>query len=419
MANHIFYHAHEIIAERCVARMKCMRICPTRAIRVRNGKVSFLDELCIDCGNCINACPENTFVPVIDNIADYSLFKYQVVLPSPVLYTQFGLDVHPAFIHLALKKIGFDEVIDFEDVMARASFVLLHHVKNHGIARPLIISYCPTIIRLIQVNYPNLVGNISPFDVPREILAKEIKETYPRKLGLKESEIGVIYITPCSAKIVSIKQPAEKERSWIDSAIPIKDIYNLVLPEILEIKKKNHIEELRDFHYETAWSAIEHVKRDIGPEKCLSVAGLDHVMKIFDDIEKAKLRNIEFIEALACQQECLGGPFCVENPYIARHNSILLEKKYRRPNKVDSKRVLDEYDKGHYLLEYPILPRLERSNSVDIPTSIKRLRQKERIWMKLPKKDCGLCGCPTCETFAEDCAQGEADFTDCIFFSKK
>ncbi|MFC2136080.1 (Fe-S)-binding protein [Bacteroidota bacterium] len=27
-----------------------------------------------------------------------------------------------------------------------------------------------------------------------------------------------------------------------------------------------------------------------------------------------------------------------------------------------------------------------------------------------------MCGAPTCETFAEDCAWGEADLTDCIFF---
>jgi Predicted NADH:ubiquinone oxidoreductase, subunit RnfB len=37
--------------------------------------------------------------------------------------------------------------------------------------------------------------------------------------------------------------------------------------------------------------------------------------------------------------------------------------------------------------------------------------------MKLPQKDCGLCGSPSCASFAEDCARGEADVTECIFFS--
>ena len=33
-----YYHPIEIRTELCNGRMKCMRICPTQAIRVRNGK---------------------------------------------------------------------------------------------------------------------------------------------------------------------------------------------------------------------------------------------------------------------------------------------------------------------------------------------------------------------------------------------
>ena len=43
---------------------------------------------------------------------------------------------------------------------------------------------------------------------------------------------------------------------------------------------------------------------------------------------------------------------------------------------------------------------------------------KERIFSKLPGKECGLCGAPDCETFAEDCARGESDMTDCYFFKR-
>jgi len=71
---------------------------------------------------------------------------------------------------------------------------------------------------------------------------------------------------------------------------------------------------------------------------------------------------------------------------------------------------------GYYFMEHDILPRNTRSLNTDIATSIKRVKQKERILTKLPKKDCGLCGAPDCETFADDCAWGEADLTDCIFF---
>ena len=155
----------------------------------------------------------------------------------------------------------------------------------------------------------------------------------------------------------------------------------------------------------------------LGPEHSLSVAGLSHVKKIFDDIENSKLRNVDFIEALACMQGCVSGAYCVENPYIARHTAILMEKAFHHPEKLDKKTILKRYRQKIYFMEHAILPRPTRAIDSDITASIKKLRQKERILMKLPQKDCGLCGSPSCATFAEDCARGEADVTECIFFS--
>jgi iron only hydrogenase large subunit-like protein len=418
-----FYHTHRVLEERCSGCMKCIRICPTEAIRVQNNKVNILPELCIDCGECIRVCPENVFVSMIDELVDFDHFKYLIAIPSLVLYTQFGPEINPGIIHQAIKNIGFDEVIDTSDVFSDMAFSVCHHIEKPLDIKPMIFSYCPTIVRLVQVSYPNLVNFLSPFEVPQEILAKRIKQTYPKKLGIKKEEIAVVYITPCMAKIVSIKQPAEKGHSYIDSTIPIKDIYNLILPEITEIseiQEKNTIEELKYFYYKSEWSIYDYISSKLGLERCLTVTGIDHAKNVLDDIEQSKLRNIDIIGVFACEKECLGGAFCVENPYISRYNSILLEKKYDKPKyDIDKDKALQNYKKGYYFLENPILARSTRSSKPDIATSIKRMRQKERISMKLPHKNCGLCGAPTCDTFAKDCAHGKSDLTDCAFFSDK
>lgn len=416
-ATFSFYHAHQIIEERCKTRMKCLHICPTGAIRVRQGRISFLNDLCIDCGECINACSQKVFVPKSDEKEDFNAFSFQIAIPSPVLYTQFGQDIHPKIVHQALKNIGFDEVVDVTNITHELEFVLLHHLKNKSLTKPLISSYCPTIVRYLQVKYPNLVNHIEPFDVPLEIIGKETKRLYAKKLGLKKEKIGTIYISQCPAKIVSIKQPAEKEHSWIDGAIPIKEIYNILLPEVFKIKENINSTPEEDFNYGKDWGILGNLSQVLGPERCLSVAGLSHVKKIFDDIENSRLRNVDFIEALACMQGCVSGAYCVENPYIARHTSILMEKIFNHPEKLDKKKILKRYLRKIYFMEHPILPRPTRAIDCDIAVSIKKLRQKERILMKLPQRDCGLCGSPSCATFAEDCARGEADVTECIFFS--
>lgn len=419
MEESTFYHAHEIIQERCEGRLKCVRICPTKAIRVYDNKVKFFNDLCIDCGECIRTCPEKVFVPVSETMEDFKSFKFNIVLPSNILYIQFGGDIHAGIINQALKNVGFDEIADVAKICDEQGFALHHHLETHPQIRPLISSFCPTIVRFIQVRYPNLLAHLTPFDVPREIAAREAKRYYAKKLGLQEREIGVIYITPCPAKIVSIKQPAEMRKSWIDGAIPIKDIYNLLLPEVIKIQQEGQAKAQGKFHYPKAWGVLGHFSQNVGAEKALSVSGIDHVRRIFDDIESAKLHNINFVEALACMNGCIGGIFCVKDPYVARHNSILMQEKFDRPEDLDKKKILENYEKGYYFKDKPLLPRMTRNSEIDIARSIKRMKKKERIFAKLPQKDCSICGAPNCETFADDCARGEADLADCIFFSKK
>ncbi len=413
-----FYHALKLESEKCGGKLKCMNACPTNAIRYRNKKAVLINDLCIDCGECIEVCPDKAFLPVVDGMKDFKRFKHLMAIPSSVLYYQFGPDVTPLIIHNALKEIGFDSVFDISDFSEEIAFALIHHLNKNPDRKPVLSSFCPTVVRLIQVIYPNLVKLIEPINVPREIIAKIIRESYPGKLGLKKEEIGIIYLTPCPAMTVSIKQPAEKGISRIDGAVSIKEIYNLILPVILNYQKKGKLEILENSHFGKGWGVLGHIARDLGENRCLAVSGLKHIKKILDDLENSKLRDIDFIEALACDQGCLGGLFCVTNPYIAKHNSILMEKKSKPSLPVNKKEVIEKYEQGLYFLEKPILPRPTRASEKDLALSVKRQKQKERILQKLPGKDCCLCGAPTCETFAEDCAYGEADLTDCVFFSE-
>jgi hypothetical protein len=143
------------------------------------------------------------------------------------------------------------------------------------------------------------------------------------------------------------------------------------------------------------------------------------VIRILNDIESGRLRNIDFVEALTCMLGCIGGPFCVENPYVARANTMKQSLEYEKRIEIDEEEVTRQFEAGYYNLEHPVLPRPTTYFDTDLETSIKRMREKERVYRKLPQIDCGCCGAPTCMAFAEDFVRGDADLTDCIFLIEK
>jgi iron only hydrogenase large subunit-like protein len=397
-----------------------MRRCPTQAIRVRKGKAVISEELCVDCGECISVCPVGAIVPMADPVEGISNFKYKVVVPAPVLYTQFDASIHPYIIHLALKKVGFDAVVDVSTSTSTLAKTLGKYIESYHGRLPLISSYCPSVVRLIQVKYPDLVELIVPMDVPREVTAREIRSEYPARLGLKPEDIGIFYIANCPAKIVSIKQPAEKAKSFFDGVVSIRDVYSVLHPHVVAIKEGFDVSQVpADFAFTSGWetsgSIIQAAKRD----NWLSVSGLDHVRRVLDDIENSRLRNIVYVEAMAHMLGCISGPFNVENPYIARTNTRRLRERYDNPPKLEGEEAMRKTDIKYYLMDHAILPRPLEYFDTDLVTSIKRMKEKERVYQKLRQIDCGCCGSPTCMAFAEDFVKGEVKLTSCIFLSQK
>ena len=257
---------------------------------------------------------------------------------------------------------------------------------------------------------------VMPLDVPREVTAREVRKSLPKKLGLKPEDIKIVYIAPCPAKIVSIKQPAEKARSWFDGVISIKDLYPLLLPHVVAIKEKFDPSQVPEgFSFHPGWAVLGGITQSVKMKNWLAVSGLDHAMKIFDDIEKSRLQNIDFVEAASCMLSCLGGPYIVENPYVARANSIKQKERYGRRIALDVEDIKRKLEKGYYYFENPILPRPTTYFDTDLETSIKRISEREEIYQKLRQIDCGACGSPSCMAFAEDVVRGEVEITECVF----
>ena len=87
--NRNMFHSVTLDLDKCKGCTNCIKVCPTEAIRVRNGKAHIIKERCIDCGQCIKTCPHRAKQAVCDSFDALDRFKYNIAMPAPSLYGQF------------------------------------------------------------------------------------------------------------------------------------------------------------------------------------------------------------------------------------------------------------------------------------------------------------------------------------------
>lgn len=409
-----YFHSVVLKPERCVGCTYCLKICPTEAIRIQNGKANIIAERCIDCGECIRVCPNHAKSAITDDMDILKKFKYNIALTLPVLYGQFNHKYTPNKILNALQSLGFDEVSDTSIGTEIAGIVNKYAIKKHY-EKPVISSTCPAILRLIQIRFPELLNNILDVETPVEITARVIKDRASKKTGLSLNDIGIILITPCTARVTSVKNPLGIDVSYINGTISLKDIYG---PMIKALSSNELAGACNDLHltnsgmlFNSSGGQLTLLKEN----NALAADGIHNVISLLEEIEIGRLDGLSFIELSACPGGCLGGPLAVENRHIALHNikKITGVTGNPEPSIADIKEYINMYRNGHIRLTKRIEPKIVTRLDADIKKSIEKMESMQNIISNLPGINCGVCGSPTCQSFAEDIVTGERNNPVC------
>ena len=407
---------HSVIIEtdKCVGCTTCIKACPNESIRVRNRKARILDQRCIDCGVCINTCPHGAIRSIHSSLDILEKYKYTVALPDQALFGQFTKVRDPNVVLTALLMLGFDDICEpAASAELIAKFAIEDKKDGSAPDGPTISSCCPTILRLIRMRFPDLIPQVVDTIIPIEHAAIKAREKAVRNTGYKPEEIGVIAIVPCPSQITESKHPETMNRTVIDDCIPIADIYGQLDSAIRKVDSPLDLCRSGRRGLTHGYSGGEATARKAW--NFMAVDEIQNCIKMLEEIENGNIPEADYIELNACTCGCVGGSLCVGNPF----NAKLRIKKMLG----DLPEYYDAYDLSKENREQLIVSRtLEYLPAFlldeDRSTAFEKMAKIHEIRKQLPGMDCGSCGAPSCNAFAEDIVQNKADLSGCVFHRK-
>lgn len=402
-------HSVLLKEELCEGCTNCVQNCPTKAIRVHNGKAMIKDELCIDCAECIRICAYHAKHSLTAELEDVSTYKHPIALIPPSFYGQFK-GTNPARVRNALFELGFKEVRDVslaaEDLSRQTSEFLANNPGTY------ISSSCPVVVRLIKILYPELTGHLIPFKAPTDATGEKARQDAINK-GIDPEDIGVFLLTPCPGKNTTTFDPVGIEQSPIDKTIAVSHVYQAVLAA-LEKKQDLAEQDLPVPYLGLGWGQsggeVDLLNQQM-QDYTLSVSGIHRVKNLLDELSRDNIKGVTYFELSACEFGCVGGVFNVVNPFQARSDLRRLRAQGKAMLAQDSGYDFDLAGKFEPLQ----IGELDK----DLERAMEKLTQLEAEIAVLPGLDCAACGAPDCKTLAEDIVTGVGSRSDCIFLLRQ
>ena len=172
------YPVYTIEAE-CQDCYKCVRHCPVKAIRVRDGHAAVIPELCVACGKCVEVCPVKA-KQVRNGTGRLRLLLSE---PAPVYaslapsWVSEFKNVTSGQLIRALKQLGFAGVSETA-LGAQLVSAQVARELDGGVTGLLLSSACPTAVDFVRKYLPPLAGCITPVGSPLMAHARMLRNRY-------------------------------------------------------------------------------------------------------------------------------------------------------------------------------------------------------------------------------------------------
>ena len=394
---------------KCRRCYRCVRECPTNALKIDQGKVKRITNRCIFCGVCYKHCPH-------DAVNAHTGHKHVLELLDSGEKVIICLDPTfpavldkgtPSQLVTALKKLGFTEVWESAvggELVTTAynSWMLLNKET------PWISSFCPSLVYYIEKFVPHLTEQLVPIVSPMVACGMAVKR-------LRGPETKVVFVGSCISRIR--ERMNRYVKPYVDDVLIYHDVTNLLKIKGIDREKQ----EPSDFDGPRS-----------GPGRILSIAGgmskcigfdqdllnLDYVveagpeeaMRAVKQFQEGKIRS-NFLDLLFCKG-CINGPVVDKNISGPSRKQIIVDY-IKSQNGQEQEGGLN----GFGNLFETDLKRSFSASDVDLPEP--KEEEIQAVLAQLGKTypgqnlDCGACGYNSCREKAKAVVQGLAEMEMC------
>ncbi len=343
-------------------------------------EVKLAETTCINCGQCIVACPVGALYEkddtqkVLDAIADPT--KHVAICAAPSIRATIGesfgyapgTDVEGKMV-AAMKALGFDGVYDMNltadlTIMEEAT-ELLDRVNNGG-KLPLITSCSPGWIKYCEHYFPQFTDNLSTCKSPQQMFGAMYKTYYAQKMGLDPKDIVFVSAIPCTAKKFEVGRDGQSAAGVpdVDVAITTRELARMIqkagidfcalddekfdapfeigsgagaifgatggvmeaaLRMAAEVILGEKLEKV-EFNDVRGIEGIKKAAYKLGDMevKVAVASGTANAKKLLEAVEAGEL-DVQFIEIMGCPGGCVNGGGQPYQPAVVRNNVNLRE----------------------------------------------------------------------------------------------
>ena len=373
--------AFQSIPSNCRDCYKCIRYCPVKAIRAHGNRTDIDEALCIACGICVEVCPQKAKVARDDRGAVLSSIASgrETILALDHGFAESFPGIVPGSVIAAAIKLGFSKVYETSGAAHAVGLATMAFAQSSAIT-PVITSYCPVTVNIIEKFAPEELRRLAPVCSPMIAQARWIKAEHG-------GDCFVAFAAHCSAAKHESERPEYK--GLVNAVLTPSELMSILEKKGIDpsgcepSESGNHMEAA----YRTSPGRPEGITEISGAEECLKAA-----------VRAGEFAGVKVLDLRDCSDCSVSGSVASDSGIGYMLGSGLDDGRAYEVNAAYSPKDARKHEPSD-------------ADIAKVLSAIGRSDPKDRT-------DCGACGYFTCRDLGIAVLRGMAEAEMCIPFAK-